>query len=224
MLGENSNYIHSVSRDSNYIIYNNTVKGRGMDLCILYFNARSVLPKFDELQAVSLTLDPDMICITETWLSSEIEDQEIVLSGYYSSHLDRNRHGGGLVIFYRSALGYKPVLFGSNDLELAIVSVYKDNCRVCIALFYRSPSSPFCTFDNICTILHSLDPALFSNFVLRDFNIDFYNPHHPLYSRLTALMSTFSLTQFVSQHTHYGPYGGSLIDLVLLSQPIKPVA
>ena len=61
-----------------------------MDLFILYFNARSVLPKFDELRAVSLMLDPDIICITETWLSSEIEDQEIVLSG---SCLDRNGHG-----------------------------------------------------------------------------------------------------------------------------------
>ena len=70
-----------------------------MDLSILYFNARSILPKFDELQAVCLTLDPDIICITETWLSSDIEDQEIVLSGYYSCRLDRNRHGGGLVIF-----------------------------------------------------------------------------------------------------------------------------
>ena len=191
-----------------------------MDLSILYFNARSILPKFDELQAVCLTLDPDIICITETWLSSDIEDQEIVLSGYYSCRLDRNRHGGGLVIFYRSTLGYKPVLSGSNDLELSIVSFHKDNCKVCIALFYRPPSSPFCTFDNFCTILHSLDPALLSNFVLLgDFNIDFYNPHHPLYPRLTTLMSTFSLTQVVSQHTHFGPHGRSLIDLVLLSQP-----
>ena len=193
---------------------------RGMDLSILYFNARSILPKFDELQAVCLTLDPDIICITETWLSSDIEDQEIVLSGYYSCRLDRNRHGGGLVIFYRSTLGYKPVLSGSNDLELSIVSFHKDNCKVCIALFYRPPSSPFCTFDNFCTILHSLDPALLSNFVLLgDFNMDFYNPHHPLYPRLTTLMSTFSLTQVVSQHTHFGPHGRSLIDLVLLSQP-----
>ena len=68
-------------------------------ICLFVLNARSVVPKFDELQAVSLMLDPDIICITETWLSSGIEDQEIVLSGYYSSHLDRNRHGGDLVIF-----------------------------------------------------------------------------------------------------------------------------
>ena len=54
---------------------------------------------------------------------SDIEDQEIVLSGYYSCRLDRNRHGGGLVIFYKSTLGYKPVLSGSDDLELSTVSL-----------------------------------------------------------------------------------------------------
>ena len=82
-------------------------------------------------------------------------------------------HNGGLVIF----ICYKPVLSGSNDLELSIVSVHKDNCRVCIALFYRSHSSPFCTFDNFYIILHPLDLALFSNFVLfGDFNIDFLPP------------------------------------------------
>ena len=55
-----------MSRDSNYIVYNNTVNVRGMDLSIMYFNARSILPKFDELQAVSLTLHRDIVCITET--------------------------------------------------------------------------------------------------------------------------------------------------------------
>ncbi len=39
------------------------------------------------------------------------------------------------------------------------------------------------------TVLQSLDPALFSNFVLLgDFNIDFYNPGHHLYSKLHSLL------------------------------------
>ena len=42
----------------------------------------AILLTVDELQDVCLTLDPDIICITETWLSSNVEDQEIVLSGY----------------------------------------------------------------------------------------------------------------------------------------------
>ncbi len=48
---------------------------------------------------------------------------------------------------------------------------------------------------------------------------NFYNTGHFLYSRLHSLISTFFLTQVVSQPTHLGTHGGSLIDLVLLSQP-----
>ena len=58
----------------------------------------------------------------------------------------------GIVIFYRNTLGYKPILLGPNDLELSIVSIHNGNCRLCIALFYRPPSSPVSTFDNFCTI------------------------------------------------------------------------
>ena len=44
MIGEISNYVHHVSRDSNNIIYNNTVNSRGMNRFILHFNASSILP------------------------------------------------------------------------------------------------------------------------------------------------------------------------------------
>ena len=68
----------------------------------------------------------------------------------------------------------KPVLLGPDNLELSIVSFQLFNCRVCIALFYRPPSSPVLVFESLCTVLQSLDTALFSNFVfLGDFNIDF---------------------------------------------------
>ena len=174
MLGENSNSDNSASKNSN--VYN-IFTGLSTELSILYFNARSLLPKIDELQAVCLSVNPDIICITESWLSSDIEDLEIELPDYSSIRVDRNRHGGGIVIFYRSTLGYKPILLGPNDLELSIVSIHNGNCRVCIALFYRPPSSPVSTFDNFCTIVQSLDPALFSHFVLiGDFNIDFITP------------------------------------------------
>ncbi len=43
--------------------------------------------------------DPDIICVKESWLSDDIEDVEISLPGYSCSRLDRNRCGGGLVIY-----------------------------------------------------------------------------------------------------------------------------
>ena len=66
---------------------------------ILYFNARSLLPKFDELLLLTDSHRPDVICITESWLCPDILDSEISISGYQTMRLDRNRHGGGVLMY-----------------------------------------------------------------------------------------------------------------------------
>ena len=43
-------------------------------LSILYFNARSLIPKFDELCLLVETHQPDIVCIVETWLDHNISD------------------------------------------------------------------------------------------------------------------------------------------------------
>lgn len=53
----------------------------GKNLCILYFNARSIVPKLDELCVVVETNNPDIVCIVETWLSSDILESEVALPG-----------------------------------------------------------------------------------------------------------------------------------------------
>ena len=45
-------------------------------LSILYFNARSLDPKFDELCALCDMEKPDVLCITETWLCTDIVEAE----------------------------------------------------------------------------------------------------------------------------------------------------
>lgn len=45
-------------------------------ISILYYNARSVLPKLDELAANCMVLDPDIVCIVESWLGPDINDSE----------------------------------------------------------------------------------------------------------------------------------------------------
>ena len=57
---------------------------------------------------------------------------------------------------------------------------------------------------------------LLSNLVLvGDFNVNFFNPEHPLFSNNSVSLSpSLCLTQVVSEPTHF-----SLIDLVFLSDP-----
>jgi len=173
------------------------------------------LPKINELQLLCLSECPDIVCVTESWLSCEIE-----IPGYLLCRLDRNRHGGGLITYFKNTMDYKCILSGPDNLELSVFLLHNKNCKLCLGLLYRPPSSPLSVFDSLCNILSSLDPSLLSHFVLLgDFNIDLCNTHHHLYSKLQCLLAMFSLTQVVTEPTHFGPSGKSLIDLVLLSQP-----
>ena len=67
-------------------------------LSIMYFNARSVFRKLDNLKLVCAIHHPDVICIVESWLDKEISDSELSLDGYNVSRVNRNRHGGGVLI------------------------------------------------------------------------------------------------------------------------------
>ena len=77
----------------------NLTCAKSKQLHIIYYNARSLLPKLDELQVVCEATRPDLICIVETWLDISVLDNEIVLSGYQLFRLDRNRHGGGVAVY-----------------------------------------------------------------------------------------------------------------------------
>ena len=63
-----------------------------------------------------------------------------------------------------------------------------------------------------------LDPASFSSFILLgDFNVNFLNTEHSLFSYVSDVLYSFSLTQVVPSDTHVSLNGNvSLIDLAML--------
>ena len=67
-------------------------------LSVLYYNARSILSKLDELHAIR---QPHIV---ETWLSPDVSDKELNLPGYQLLPLDKNRHGGGILMYVADLL------------------------------------------------------------------------------------------------------------------------
>ena len=49
----------------------------------MYYNARSLLPKVNELAATAKVLQPTIICVVETWLSDQDTDPEISIEGFF---------------------------------------------------------------------------------------------------------------------------------------------
>ena len=60
------------------------------EVMVMYFNARSIVNKHDELELYANEENIDVIGITETWLHEAISDSEMNLEGYTLIRQDRN--------------------------------------------------------------------------------------------------------------------------------------
>lgn len=72
----------------------------------MHLNTQSLLPKIDELQLLVEDKLPDFLCITESWLSSQIPNGLVDIEDYVLCRLDREsqRRGGGLVCYFKKRL------------------------------------------------------------------------------------------------------------------------
>ena len=141
---------------------------------VLYFSARSLIPIMDILCTFVESHKPSVVCLVETWLSEDISHWELLLPDYQVLRLDRNRHGGGVIMYVNIRLSVKLLLSGPDGLELLAVSLFapRTTTKHCITLLYRPPSSPVSYFENLCNALQFLNPSIYSNFLLiGDFNI-----------------------------------------------------
>ena len=105
---------------------------------LYYFNARSLLPKLDELTAVCLTHQPNVICIAKSWIDETIPDEEICLKNYFPIRLDCDKHGSDILLYVLNCLSHSVVFSGSVDLEL-IVMIFVQSGLLSLFFFYRPP-------------------------------------------------------------------------------------
>ena len=89
-------------------------------ITLLHFNAHSLLPKIDTLNAECLLHNPHVVCIT--------------VSNYNIIRLDRGRHGGGVAMYVDSMFTHSILFTSSPDFECVIASLCANNSKLCTGL------------------------------------------------------------------------------------------
>ena len=83
------------------------------ELLIIHLNCRSIVRKEEELQNIIEMLDPDIICLSETWLDISVPSNSHIPENYKMIRKDRTenfqqkykkKNGGGVAILYKSKL------------------------------------------------------------------------------------------------------------------------
>ena len=140
-------------------------------------NVRSLLKKIDEVQLIAETKNPALICLTETWLHSDIPSAIMKIPGYEIFRGDRlQRKGGGTAIFVRSNLTALPILLPAGfPGEVDVIAVALND--IIIVCLYVPPDSSAMvknqTHDALCLSIDSLitsSPHFEHTIIVGDFN------------------------------------------------------
>ena len=96
-------------------------------LKICQVNVRSLLAssKLLDLELLCASADIDVLCVTETWLSSKVTSPQVSLPGFQSPfRCDRpnSYRGGGLAVYVRLGLAANSVYF-HDQLEAVCVRI-----------------------------------------------------------------------------------------------------
>jgi len=120
---------------------------------ILYCNAISLLPKFDEPCAVAEAPVLMLFALLSPGCPMKFKTiNELAIDNYQILRLNKNRYGGSFVMYIHSSLSYQICQLEPKSWVL-IVSVSTLYGKFSISLFYRSPSSNVEIFESLCTAL-----------------------------------------------------------------------
>ena len=210
-------------------------KGKN-ELLVIHINCRSMKNKEEELFEIITQLNPDIICLSETWLDGSTPTQ-YVPNGYKILRKDRSEEflqkyrkikGGGLAIIYRSYINLtlKPTLT-VKDEEILWVHV-KTNNSFLLGLFYRPDYSMILqeNEEGESPLEQNIRQASeLSNriVIVGDFNIDLKNPKNRNTKDLITICDTYSLSQQIKKDTRVdlNTEKGTLIDHIWTSPEMK---
>ena len=172
----------------------------------------------------------DIICLSETYLDSSIDDVSLEIPGYYLIRSDHpsNKRRGGICIYYKNFFPLK--VTGVRLLEECIAFDLIISDKFCsFDALYRSPSQSqdnFAAFsDNFemtLDLVSKKNPFLFV--ALGDFNAKLSQWHDKDSSTsegisIENITSQSGLHQIINEPTHILENSSPCIDLIFTSQP-----
>lgn len=196
-------------------------KYSGIKLC--HINVRSLLTNIIDFRSQLMENNFEIVGIGETWLTSEVSDQNIEINGYNIVRKDRlHRRGGGVMMYVSNSIkNYELKNVDTKSFESIFITFMKNKMKIVFGVVYRPPG-----FGDFYEYLSEFQQTVLSLFltcdnlvIMGDFNININSMSNYYVQLFTELLSTCNLTQLITEPTRIGQNGSTLLDLILCSEP-----
>src|SRR5215813_3014492 len=191
-------------------------------LSFYYTNARSIRNKLNEFKAELHEIQPDIVGISETWLTDKDSDLIMNNTGYAIIRRDRvDRKDGGVMIMIKSGIHYDIDHTGNNLTEHHFESVW---CKIKLEQFplivwvcYRSGATNDDDF-----LKEALVAANSKSIIMGDFNYPDINwIHETTTSSISNKFIELLRENFLIQNVKEATRQSKILDLILSSNDVQ---
>ena len=185
---------------------------------IEHINAQSLLCNLDEIRLLVNERQPDILCVSETWLTKDVLDQHIALPDFNVYRRDKSR-GGGVCIYVRNICTVTVInvnidrIEGIEDLWLTVQ--YRKLPSMTIGCMYRHPHANSLTFDYILDVFNYIHLRNKPFYVLGDFNCNILSKNN----KMEQVINNTKLSQLVNKPTRTTSLSATLLDLIVTNTP-----
>jgi exonuclease III len=192
-------------------------------LSVVHLNIYSLRKNFDELVTLVERLQPDVIGLSETWLSSDDNSDHLILPGYRLYRRDGGGRGTGVACYVRSIIQCELInnaafqAINDRGLNALVMRLSYGRTKFTFAVVYRSATR--CTSNRFCEEFEHLLQACMTMseqlFIVGDTNIDYLKAD--CYSRrLKDVISRYNFSQIIDRPTRETATSATLIDQVFV--------
>ena len=144
---------------------------------ILHFNARSIVHKWDYIVPEITLISPDVICITETWMTDKADVAFFHYEDFVAfSNIRPNYMGGGVLLLINPSLsprasGATSDISISDSFNVVAAVIGSSQEPTTIVTIYRPPWASREDADNLIRLLECIVRVSYSFIILGDFNL-----------------------------------------------------
>ena len=162
----------------------------------------------------------DIFAITESWLSDDIYDLEILPTNYNIYRRDRNARGGGVLLAVSNKLASK-ISYVSTSIELLSVEItLPSNQTIMFCCMYAPPSSERSYFQDLFHYLQHISNGarviLVGDMNLPDVNWEQMSASSSVSEFFCDSMFSLNLIQLINESTHIQ---GNTLDTIITNEP-----
>lgn len=204
--------------DEGYVDYK-CFSGKGLK--IAHLNIRSIKNKIDHLRVFLYQNSVDILCLSETWLNSDINDSEILIEGYDFCRIDRklmeHDRGGGLICYIKNCIVYKEVSnFNADNVESLWVEVKLPHSKpFLVGTVYRPPDANADYLSTLDSMFQHYTALYDDVIILGDFNLDLCKRLNC--TKINNISKHSNLTQLIKDCTRITDTSSTLLDLIFVT-------